>query len=176
MNWEAIGAVGEVMGALGVVVTLAYLASQIRAQNRESRLSALAELTTQWNDFLATFVEFPYFADVWVRGLKDFTSLSEQETVQFSSHCGRFMRVVSGLRDQHQQGRLDDRTWEGMRRTLDDVSRYAGFKAWWPTRSHWYPDDFVAFVDPYIRGAEPARMYHELDGSTPPVSASTGDA
>ena len=30
MNWEAIGAVGEIVGALGVISSLAYLASQIR--------------------------------------------------------------------------------------------------------------------------------------------------
>ena len=30
MNWEAIGAVGEVAGAIGVIVTLAFLATQIR--------------------------------------------------------------------------------------------------------------------------------------------------
>ncbi len=30
MNWEAIGAVGEVLGAIGVIVTLGYLAVQIR--------------------------------------------------------------------------------------------------------------------------------------------------
>jgi hypothetical protein len=35
MNWDAIGAIGEVVGALGVVVTLAYLAIQIR-QNTDS--------------------------------------------------------------------------------------------------------------------------------------------
>jgi len=30
MNWDAIGAVGEIVGALGVVVTVGYLALQVR--------------------------------------------------------------------------------------------------------------------------------------------------
>ena len=30
MNWEAIGAIGELAGAIGVIVTLVYLAIQIR--------------------------------------------------------------------------------------------------------------------------------------------------
>ena len=33
MNWEAIGAIGEVLGALGVIATLGYLAFQIRQNN-----------------------------------------------------------------------------------------------------------------------------------------------
>ena len=30
MNWEAIGAIGEIVGALAVVLTLGYLANQVR--------------------------------------------------------------------------------------------------------------------------------------------------
>ena len=38
MNWEAIGAIGEVMGALVVIVTLGYLAIQIRQNTRALRI------------------------------------------------------------------------------------------------------------------------------------------
>jgi hypothetical protein len=34
MNWEAIGAVGEIVGAIAVVVTVGYLAFQIRQNTR----------------------------------------------------------------------------------------------------------------------------------------------
>ncbi len=36
MNWEAIGAVGEVGGAIAVVATLVYVALQVR-RGRQSR-------------------------------------------------------------------------------------------------------------------------------------------
>ena len=37
MNWEAIGAIGEIIGAVAVVVTLAYLAIQIRNNTQIAR-------------------------------------------------------------------------------------------------------------------------------------------
>jgi len=40
MNWEAIGAIGEVLGALGVIVTLVYLAFQIRQNTSALKLNA----------------------------------------------------------------------------------------------------------------------------------------
>ena len=40
MNWEAIGAVGEVLGAVGVIATLGYLAVQIRQNTRTVKSSA----------------------------------------------------------------------------------------------------------------------------------------
>ena len=41
MNWDAIGAVGEVVGAAAVVVTLAYLAVQIRRNTRQENFQGL---------------------------------------------------------------------------------------------------------------------------------------
>ena len=40
MNWEMLGAIGELLGAAGVIFTLAYLALQIRQSN----------LLTTWQD------------------------------------------------------------------------------------------------------------------------------
>ena len=40
MNWDAIGAVGEIVGAIAVVVTLAYLAIQIQQNTRMMRREA----------------------------------------------------------------------------------------------------------------------------------------
>lgn len=44
MNWDAIGAIGELVGAVAVVATLGYLAIQIRLQNKEARLAANQDL------------------------------------------------------------------------------------------------------------------------------------
>jgi hypothetical protein len=146
VNWEAVGAVGEIIGALGVMLSLGYLASQIRMQNRESRLAASTEWTNQWNDFLSSFAEHPVLCEVWSKGLKDFSSLSAPEVVQFSSHLGRLFRVAEGIHDQYRQGRFDPKTWRGVARTIEDVALFPGAKAWWPTRSRWYSDEFAALV------------------------------
>ena len=37
MNWEAIGAVAELLGAIGVIVSLMYLASQVRRNTHKTR-------------------------------------------------------------------------------------------------------------------------------------------
>lgn len=61
--------------------------------------------------------------------------MDASEAVQFSSQVGRFFRAAEGLHDQFTQGRLDPKTWRGIARTLDDVARYPGVKAWWPAHS-----------------------------------------
>ena len=159
MNWEAIGAVGEILGALGVIVSLVYLASQIRTQNRESRVAAVNEWTNQWNQFLVSFAEHPNLAELWIKGARDFSALDSTEVVQYSSQLGRIFRVGENIFDQYKQGLFDPKTWRGVERTLADVARFPGAKAWWPTRSHWYSDEFVALVQPWFDSTEPPRLY-----------------
>ena len=53
MNWEAMGAVGEIVGALAVLATLYYLAIQIKTQNyqlRKSNEQARVSLSLELND------------------------------------------------------------------------------------------------------------------------------
>ena len=54
MNWEAIGAIGEILGALAVVATLVYLATQVRYakatatdSNRLERASGVREMVME---------------------------------------------------------------------------------------------------------------------------------
>jgi hypothetical protein len=37
MNWDAIGAIGQVLGSVAVFITLGYLAVQVRHQRQENR-------------------------------------------------------------------------------------------------------------------------------------------
>ena len=77
MNWDAIGAIGEVVGAFAVVVTLAYLASQVRYAkaaandaNRLTRASGVCEMLltvatdNELRDAVNSFgVSEPYLSD-----------------------------------------------------------------------------------------------------------------
>ena len=48
MNWDALGAIGEVVGAAGVIITLAYLAIQIRSN------TTAVKVATHQNQMAAT--------------------------------------------------------------------------------------------------------------------------
>ena len=65
MNWDAIGAVGEIIGAAAVVATLAYLALQVRASTKESEANHFSVNAGQNAEVRTRFIEH---ADVWIRG------------------------------------------------------------------------------------------------------------
>ena len=48
MNWEAISAVGEIVGAGAVVVSLIYLSIQIRQNTKASKAATVQDMTNKW--------------------------------------------------------------------------------------------------------------------------------
>lgn len=85
MNWDAVGAVAEILGSLTVIATLFYLALQVRhtrdqIQNstREARFARLGEL------FLAP-TQSPELARVVARGLEGWRQGIETEKQFFES-------------------------------------------------------------------------------------------
>jgi len=76
--WDAISAVGEIVGASAVVVSLLYLAVQIRTQNTQSRLSALHEISIGFREATAKFANED-ISDIFVRANEDFDALSDPE-------------------------------------------------------------------------------------------------
>ena len=84
MNWDAIGAVGELLGASAVLVTLIYLAVQIK-QNTSAVATATYESTmTGFNDINIVVAGNPALASVLDRGCQNPDSLSNEEVVQFN--------------------------------------------------------------------------------------------
>jgi hypothetical protein len=155
MNWEMISAVGQVLGAIGVIISIIYLAAQIRNQNKESRRGAMNVLTTHWSDLNRSLVDNSDFAALWLRALQSFDQLDGASKLRFGAHLGRYLRFADlGVLD----GTLDKRLWRGYDRTLADTVAYPGFQTWWATRKHWHTDEFCALIDRHIQTAKP-RIY-----------------
>lgn len=59
MNWDAIGAAGEVAGAVGVILTLVYLSVQIRRSTAQARSDALIKVNDMVRDVCMKLADDP---------------------------------------------------------------------------------------------------------------------
>jgi hypothetical protein len=83
MNWEAIGAVAEILGASAVVASLLYLARQMRhnaTATQAARRDTIAQLTT---DVLLQIASDAELASIFRRGQNDPASLNDDEGLRF---------------------------------------------------------------------------------------------
>ena len=130
MNWDAIGAVGELLGALVVIATLLYLARQISQTNKISKAAVARELQQKYSD-LYTLIATNQGINELVTRLrsKDYMAQSEEEEEQLES----FTLLLGGLwlstGVAHSQGQIDHDMYEVYFRDVQvKLSKWPGMR------------------------------------------------
>ena len=150
MNWDAIGAIAELIGAIAVVITLIYLAIQVRQNTRAIRLDTGHAITEEFRGMFALMAEHMELADLVHRAATDPASISGAEKVRYYGLNGNFVRALENAYIQRSEGALDPRHWAGMERMLADYARLPGFLDFWADRQHWFSEDFQQYMDQQI--------------------------
>ena len=153
MNWDAIGAIGELVGAIGVILTLIYLAIQIRNNTRAVRLETAHNIMEEIRDLYSLMAEHGELADLINRAATDYESISGQEKVRWYALNMNFIRSLENGHIQWQEGALDARVWYGMKRQSVDYTRLPGFEEFWGNRKHWFSKEFQEFMRSEIMGS-----------------------
>jgi hypothetical protein len=146
MDWEAIGAIGEIIGAGAVVVSLLYLASQVRTQNKEARLAAMHQITVGYRDSLATFTD-EGLTNLVMKANDDFESLTDGEAMRLISATQRILRVGEEAYIQYEEGRLEQRMWEPIAKQYAAYLSIPAFARVWEIRRQNYDTNFSQFMD-----------------------------
>ena len=159
MNWEMIGAIGQIAAAVAVIPSVIYLAVQIRNQNKATRHAAANFLTAQYSDFRKSISDSGDFGTIYLRGIQSFDDLDPVSKLRFGSGLGRLFLLSEGLHHLYLDGVLAPELWRGIERTTADLAAYPGVQAWWSTRKHWHTDGFQAVVERMIAESAELKAY-----------------
>jgi hypothetical protein len=150
MNWEAISAVGEIVGALAVVVTLLFVARELRNSHKALSVSALRDTTAQWNQWSEMMATSSDLADIVARGNRAYESLNEAETLRYGAYVQTLFDNVESYRSMVVHHKLEkdlDIVVSIIRRRIE----VPGIKAWWDENTADYDDDFVTWMESIIK-------------------------
>ena len=118
MNWEAIGAIGEIVGAAAVVASLLYLAIQTRSNAKALRANAIWDAETVFARVNYDHAGDPVFADIASKAfqpdakIEDFTE-TEMNQFHFAARgCFQYMQAQWSL---WREGILPEDIWERRR-------------------------------------------------------------
>ena len=133
MNWEAIIAIVEVVGLLAVVVSLIYVAVQVR-QNSQLLERTIQTVRTQTYQYLVEDFNFyrQLFMDrevteLYIRGLSDFRSLTPAERVQFNMVASTYVWTAWYFYEVNRnEGLVEDLN----NRLYVDMFKHPGFREW----------------------------------------------
>lgn len=139
---------GEAVGGVAVVVTLAYLAHQIRQNTRMVRSATYQQVANSLTDFSALLAQHPDLCELYFRGGRlGLSSLSEPEHDRFALVLFNFFRRQENAFYQQVQGTLEPAAWAGVRESLSDVVLRPGVHQWWKQARARFIPEFAAFVD-----------------------------
>jgi hypothetical protein len=131
MNWEAIGAIGELIGAAAVVVTLLYLVKQIKQNTESTKAVGLqtwqADSTAHWLS-IATNAEL---AKAGAAFLNDSRNLSEDNFLQIGCWMLNNFRQYQTTFIMHERGVVDDDLYAVEMRMAARNLLIPGIKQWW---------------------------------------------
>lgn len=112
MNWEAIGAVGEIVGAAAVVATLLYLGRQVRDNSRQVKLNTTQSYASLVQDGWAPIYNTPETIRIWHQGHDHPDGLNEEELKTYYLFMDRLINNAIPLIAHFEEGVLSRTEFE----------------------------------------------------------------
>ncbi len=126
MNWEAIGAIGEVLGAAGVIITLAYLAVQMRQSNRLAKRAAVQGVLASRAEMNRFIASDPVLNDLVWKGMESPDDLDEREWTRFKAVFSTAIRHYEAIFLDNQEGLLPPGVWRSQESSMKRVLSMPG--------------------------------------------------
>jgi len=163
MGLQELAQIGEFLGGLSVLLTLIYLALQIRGNTKAVHSSA-AQLThdtlTQGYYELA---RNPQLNKVFRAGTRDLSTLSEDDVGQFFAFWSGTLYMAQNWLYQKNAGTLDDHLWSTFLSGMAANFHSAGFQSYWKERKYTFSHELQEWVEGII-AEPPTRAGHILLG------------
>jgi hypothetical protein len=156
MNWDALGAIAEMIGAAGLVVTLGYLAIQIRRSNLLSMAESERFSQHASSPTILAIVQDPDVARLFREGLGNRDSLSSDDRVRFDMLLGNLIGGMSAaIAEQERLGHRGDFGTSDQRESVRAFLGAPGGASWWADYQRRYSPLAQATVEEILRPDEP---------------------
>ena len=148
MNWEAIGAIAELIGGVAVLITLIYLSIQVMQNSRMQRQQNVTEQTNRCIDSGQLLAGDPEFADIYRKSMNNI----ELTATEFSRLSGFFFAVLTDFEEMyytHKAGQQSEFRWENLNKHVYfHIKPGTKGNEWWHRmKAKFYTQDFIHYVD-----------------------------
>lgn len=150
MTIQELGSLGEFVAAIATVVTLVYLAIQIRHNTTVTQEQNMRDLLRQY-DFCTPVVENPDLASLLRRGLQDFAGMNKDEQARFHFFWHPVFLEREAMWRAHRKGLLGDQDlYSANIQALVAIITTKGGAQWWGMEQTVLSQEFVGAVSAEI--------------------------
>ena len=152
MDIQTLGSLGEFVGSIAVLITVLYLAVQIRQTGKATRQRSHSDILSRRQQLLRLITEDRDFIELWSKGSarEELDSIDAQRFTTFA------LSLMSHLQDvyiQYQAGLITREVWEAEQTVVATTLTQPGFRDWWAHGKQFFTPSFIEMVES-IRGAD----------------------
>jgi hypothetical protein len=164
MNWQAVGAIGEMIGGTGVIVTLLYLAVQVRHNTAEMRAAASESVAENLREWLLPMIRDPEISRIFRTGVEGWEHFGPDQKARFFHIAFVWLKTIEAAHYQFIRGRLDPEVWKGWEAVVISYLLGPGIQAYWCRRREGFSLTFQAYVEALPLGGPHFERVGELTG------------
>ena len=153
MNWEAINAIAQAIGAFGVVASLWYLGVQVHRSTRVAKIAAQDSAASALRDVTKPYMENAELARIWQVGLENLSALTPEDQSRFFHASYQFLKAFETIHTHYAYGLLDLELWKGWRELLRHYIASPGMGQYWKMRHDLFSARFQEFIKTLDRPA-----------------------
>lgn len=147
MNWDAISAIAEVLGAVAVVASLVYVGRQVAQNTAMMRVAAASETLERDHGLVLPMIESEELAEVWLKGDHRLNELSEANLQRLLLFERRAITLWHHNFQLRQQGLLSDATWYYQNQMIQFLCHRQSMREAWSIFKSTFEASFQDYVD-----------------------------
>jgi hypothetical protein len=149
---QVLGNLGEFVGAIAVVITLAYLGIQVRQNTKATKAATYSETTRGWQDYLQAMTRDDL--ELLMTLGSNLQALSAAEFLRASYLCRVLFRRMEHDFYQHRAGLFEAGTWNAYVKAFErDTFNSPVIRAMWQLQREFLDPAFVASTDRIVERA-----------------------
>jgi hypothetical protein len=164
---QLLGNVGEFVGAIAVVVTLVYLAVQVRHGSEATEINtnqlkgeAIREINNTEQELVHKIRDDPEMFSIFMRSLLDWDSVSAKEQARAHLLLYSYSRWLETCWNLSALKALDQNIYKSRELfMLGILNNPKGARIWWEMWKELYDPDFVADFDRALEAYDPGESY-----------------
>ncbi len=118
MNWDAIQAVAELVAAVGVLVSLVYLATQIKDNTASLQAGTVSRVAEHWSEFRRAIWSDPESASLYMLAVSGDAIDDPITATRVRAYWLNILKDAESVFYQHRAGQLPDDIWHGYQKEL----------------------------------------------------------
>jgi hypothetical protein len=169
MNWEAIGAIAESLGTVGIIASLIYVAIQIRQNTRGTRIETFESAVRGAQNQHRSLIVDPDLLRAFIAGHASYDDLGMKDRIQFHGYMINWLleyQLFKRSFDEGAQSRASfaDKSLGEFEKLMISLLRTPGGQAWWAGETYLNPStraeiDSLMAENPDVRFGEGAPYF-----------------